>query len=150
MTLLKIISIFIIFLFLKMSTVTESVEVFENIGDNVVEFESKEEFDRYYKKNKEMIDNMKTRGLNRKFIIQGFKIGRKKGNIILYPLSLNKKESEKKEDSPTNNCNPEQQNNVSSADDLIEEWDQIREDVYNKLNNLHQRIMNLEKIINQM
>ena len=28
---------------------TETVEVFENIGDNIIEFETKEEFDRYYR-----------------------------------------------------------------------------------------------------
>lgn len=72
----------------------DSIKVFENIGDNVLSFETKEDFMRYYNKNQNMIDNMSTRGLNRKFKIDGFKIGRLQGKIILYPL----KETETKSD----------------------------------------------------
>lgn len=119
---------------------TETVEVFENIGDNIIEFETKEEFDRYYKKNKEFIDNMKTRGLNRKFIIKGFKIGRKKGNILLYPI-----------DKKINACKQE----INTNDDKIiansenesinlNELEEIQTDIYIRLNNLHQRLLRIE------
>ena len=72
----------------------DSIKVFENIGDNVLGFETKEDFMRYYNKNKESIDAMSTRGLNRKFKIDGFKIGRLKGEIILYPLKETETKSE--------------------------------------------------------
>lgn len=67
---------------------TEDVNIFENIGDNPINFETKEEFIRYYNKNKSMIDSMKTRGLNRKYKIEGYKIGRKNNIITLYPNNI--------------------------------------------------------------
>lgn len=73
---------------------SESIKVFENIGDNVLSFETKEDFMRHYNKNKESIDSMSTRGLNRKYHIDGFKIGRLKGEIILYPLKENETKSD--------------------------------------------------------
>ena len=76
---------------------TDSIKVFENIGDNVVKFETKEDFMRYYNKNQESIDAMSTRGLNRKFKIDGFKIGRLKGKIILYHLKENEYKAEQTE-----------------------------------------------------
>ena len=66
---------------------SETVPIFQNLSDNVITFETKEEFDRYYNKNKELIDSMKTRGINKKYAITGYKIGRQKGNIILYPIN---------------------------------------------------------------
>lgn len=68
---------------------SEDVIVFENIGDNPITFETKEDFIRYYTKNKTTIDQIKTRGLNRKFKIDGFKIGRQKGTIVLFPQAKN-------------------------------------------------------------
>lgn len=72
----------------------DSIKVFENIGDNVLSFETKEDFMRYYNKNQNTIDSMSTRGLNRKFKISGFKIGRLQGKIILYPLKETETKSE--------------------------------------------------------
>ena len=112
----------------------ETIEVFENIGDNVIEFETKEEFDRYYKKNKEFIDNMKTRGLNRKFIIHGFRIGRKKGNIILYPTEVKNKDM--------TNSN---EDTVTNSEINLDELYQIQEDIYKKLDNLNQRLIRIEQ-----
>lgn len=112
----------------------ETIEVFENIGDNVIEFETKEEFDRYYKKNKEFIDNMKTRGLNRKFIIHGFRIGRKKGNIILYPTEIKNKDQSKSDEET-----------VTNSEINLDELYQIQEDIYKKLDNLNQRLIRIEQ-----
>lgn len=127
----------ILYLFFYHKMSTETVEVFENIGDNIIEFETKEEFDRYYKKNKEFIDNMKTRGLNRKFIIKGFKIGRKKGNILLYPIDKKIKQ-DIQEISDKNVV--ETENNSLNLDELEE----IQTDIYKRLNNLHQRLLIIE------
>lgn len=88
----KFIELFIKFLHIKY--MEDSIKVFENIGDNIITFETKEDFMRYYNKNQKTIDAMSTRGLNRKFKIDGFKIGRLQGKIILYPL----KETETKSD----------------------------------------------------
>ena len=39
----------------------------------------------YYETHKKEIDEMKTRGLNVKFRINGYHIGRKEGKLILFP-----------------------------------------------------------------
>ena len=77
---------------------TEDMIVYEKLSSNPIKFESTDEFMRYYYKNKDMIDNMKTRGMNRKFIIDGYKIGRKEGKIILYPNQQIIQPIEEKED----------------------------------------------------
>lgn len=122
----------------------ETIEVFENIGDNVIEFETKEEFDRYYKKNKEFIDNMKTRGLNRKFIIHGFRIGRKKGNIILYPTEIKNKDQSKSDDAYGSGNNVAEET-VTNSEINLDELYQIQEDIYKKLDNLNQRLIRIEQ-----
>lgn len=69
-------------------SISNEIRVFENISDNPISFETKEDFNRYYERNKETVDAYSTRGLNKKFIITGYRIGRKKGEIILYPVQL--------------------------------------------------------------
>ena len=64
---------------------SDSIKVFNNLSDENLHFESKEEFDRYYKKNKETIDKMSTRALNRKISIDGYKLGRLKKELTLFP-----------------------------------------------------------------
>ena len=61
-----------------------SIKVFNNISEDRLHFESKEEFIRYYNKNKETIDKMSTRGLNMKISIEGYKIGRLKKELTLF------------------------------------------------------------------
>lgn len=67
-------------------TDTNEIRVFANIGDDPITFETVQDFNLHYNRNKKLIDSFSTRGLNRKFIIPGYKIGRKKGEIILYPI----------------------------------------------------------------
>ena len=64
----------------------DSIKTYENLSDNVQSFDSKEQFMRYYDKNKEAIDAMHTRGINTKFKINGFKIGRKNKELIFYSV----------------------------------------------------------------
>ena len=64
---------------------SDSIKIFQNLSDDVIEFESKEQFMNYYERNKKEIDEMKTRGINVKFKIPGYKIGRKNNNLILIP-----------------------------------------------------------------
>ena len=86
-----------LFKFFNIKYMEDSIKVFENIGDNIVPFETKEDFMRYYNKNQNTIDAMSTRGLNRKFKIDGFKIGRLQGKIILYPLKESERKAEQSE-----------------------------------------------------
>ena len=75
---------------------SESIKVFQNLYDEVIEFESKEQFMNYYERNKSKIDAMKTRGINVKFKIPGYRIGRKQNQILLFPTE--KKEDDEKEE----------------------------------------------------
>ena len=74
-------------------SISNEIRVFENISDNPISFETKEDFNRYYERNKETVDAFSTRGLNKKYIITGYRIGRKKGEIILYPVPIPRSQS---------------------------------------------------------
>ena len=65
---------------------SNDVTVFANLCDNVIELDTVDDFNNYYKLNKAEIDKISTRGLNQKYKIAGHKIGRLKGQIMLYPL----------------------------------------------------------------
>ena len=47
-------------------------------------FETKEDFDKFYELNKNEIDVMSSIALNKKFLINGFRIGRRKNNMDIY------------------------------------------------------------------
>lgn len=100
------------------------VKVFTNLCDDVIEFETVEDFDNYYRKNKELVDNLSTRGLNQKFKIKGHHIGRLKNVITLYPL----KQSKVKEN--------DVQTTSSNEENLI---------INEKLNSLNNRLKNIEE-----
>ena len=76
-------------------TQSDKIEVYENISDNVRKFNNKEEFMSYYENHKSEIDSMKTRGLNMKYTIPGFKIGKRANKITLYPIKDKIKEDKK-------------------------------------------------------
>ena len=61
------------------------MSIYKKASDNVKTFDNGEEFLKYYEKNKETIDEIPTRGLNLKYKIKGFKIGRRDNKIILWP-----------------------------------------------------------------
>ena len=63
------------------------MSVYKKISDDCRTFNSESDFLKYYEKNKETIDEINTRALNLKFKINGYKIGRKEGKIILYPIN---------------------------------------------------------------
>ena len=104
---------------------TSDVKVFANLYDDIIHFDSKEEFNRYYAKNKEAIDKMATRGLNVKFKINGFKIGRSKGELILYPIK-------------------DSTEFVETTQDSVDETGLT---CHQKLNNLNSRLKNIENIL---
>ena len=105
---------------------TSQVKLFKNLCDDVIEFETVEDFDNYYRKNKEMIDKISTRGLNQKFKIKNHHIGRLKNEITLYPL----KQSKVKD------------NNIQSSLDIADESGLT---LHQKLNQLQNRIKNLDE-----
>lgn len=111
-----------------------SIKVFQNIGDNIICFDTKEDFMKHYNKNKETIDGMSTRGLNVKYKIEGFKIGRSKGEIILYPLKESKSKSDSESDlnMQQTQTQPEVKNKLS-----IEE----------KLDYINRRIKKIEEML---
>ena len=63
------------------------MSVYKKISDDCRIFNSDSDFLKYYEKNKETIDEINTRALNLKYKINGFRIGRKEGKIILYPIN---------------------------------------------------------------
>ena len=62
------------------------MSIYKKQSDDVKTFDSAEEFLKYYDNNRKDIDNTHTRSLNLKFKINGHHLGRKGGNLILYPL----------------------------------------------------------------
>ena len=71
-----------------------SIKVIENMSDNQECFDSKEDFIKYYNINKTKIDEISTRGLNRIYIIDGYKLGRKEGQLIFIPTIQKQIENE--------------------------------------------------------
>lgn len=78
------------------------MSVYKKISDDCRTFESDSDFLKYYEKNRETIDEINTRALNLKFKINGFKIGRKEGKIILYPINNVVSKVNSNEDSDVN------------------------------------------------
>ena len=66
---------------------SELIRTYQNLWEDTREFDNKREFLSYYETHKKEIDEMKTRGLNVKFHISGYKIGRKQNKLILYPTN---------------------------------------------------------------
>lgn len=60
-----------------------TARVIENKRDNVIEHGSKADFITYLSENYEAMKDEPTRGLNIRHKIPGYKIGRKKGKIVL-------------------------------------------------------------------
>lgn len=65
-----------------------SVEVVKRICEDVKEFDKKEDFIKYYELNQNVLKDVSTCMLNKKFKIKGYHIGRKQGQIQLIPLDL--------------------------------------------------------------
>lgn len=97
----------------------------------VVEFETKQDFNDYYKEHQKELDELKTKELNNKFKVVGHKIIRNKGKIAFRKIKsqdeLIKNSSDTDNSQNDNsNINKEQKN-----DDIIN----ILKDLKTKLNN---------------
>lgn len=117
---------------------TDGVKVYNKLSDNLVEFDSKEEFNKYYQTHRDEIDNMATRGLNLKYRVNGYKIGRKGGKIVLYPIkNQNYTDIAVSREIPQDiREEPLPKKSGMSIDD--------------KLNNLNQRMKQVENAINEI
>ena len=65
-----------------------SIGIVKRASDDVKEFQNKEDFINYYETHKNEIDKQSTCILNKKFKIDGFHLGREKGQLKLIPLNL--------------------------------------------------------------
>ena len=74
------------------------MSIYKKQSEDSKTFESAEEFLKYYENNKKDIDALHTRSLNLKFKINGHTIGRKQGEIILYPKKSEQTESPQEND----------------------------------------------------
>lgn len=74
------------------------MSIYKRQSDNVKNFDSPQDFLKYYEKNKDEIDEVKTRSLNLKYKIKDHHIGRKQNKLILYPTNLKNINSEENED----------------------------------------------------
>ena len=63
----------------------------------VIEFETKQDFNDYYKEHQKELDELKTKELNDKFKIEGFKIIRNKGKIAFRKIKETKTKNESSE-----------------------------------------------------
>ena len=107
------------------------VKVFKNLCDDIIEFETVDEFNNYYKINKAEIDKLSTRGINQKYKVKNHRIGREKGAITLFPL----KQSSNIQHTPQPASDVVDENGIST---------------HEKLNRLNSRLKNIENILNQL
>ena len=131
-----------------------SIKVFDKLSDNVVSFDNKEDFMKYYGIHKEEIDLQPTRGLNLKYQIKGYKIGRKAGNVVLYPVrgQTVSQPPVSKEDVPEESPKavtsaPPPQTHVQQPAPAPSANTMSIED---KLNNLNKRLKQVEQAINEI
>ena len=87
------------------------IKIIEPIKHYIKEFNSPEEFNLWYSKNKDEIDSETTHMLNKKYHINGYRITKIKGILML------------KSDVPTK----EKQDNISEIDNLKNEIENLRE-----------------------
>lgn len=101
----------------------------------IVEFETKQDFNDYYKEHKEELDELKTKELNNKFKVIGHKIIRNKGKIAFRKIKETKNSSESE--------NSEIQKTVS---DILNEVNNKCDNSFQK--NMYDILINLKQKLN--
>lgn len=148
---------------------TKNIKVFDRLSDNAIDFETKEEFTKYYNTHREEIDEQPTRGLNLKYHIKGYKIGRKGGNVVLYPVrteNVSQHVTQTQTPVQTNvQTNVQQQPlaQIQQQQPLAQEpvQQQVQQQtpvqssgqgmsIEDKVNNLNQRLKQVEKAVNEI
>ena len=129
------------------------MSIYKKISDNSKQFDTPEEFLKFYEKNKDTIDDTNTRALNLKYKIINHRIGRKDGKIIIYPVSTlkiidltPKQESIDNQQSSSLNRTADLSIELKKEiDSLKRELDKQRDDI-NKLIHAYQQII---EVLNQ-
>lgn len=67
---------------------SQSVEVIKPLWEDTKEFDTTNDFTKFYELNKSELDKQSTCALNKRYKIKGYHIGRKKGELKLIPLNL--------------------------------------------------------------
>lgn len=93
----------------------------------VLEFETKQDFNNYYKEHQQELDELKTKELNNKFKVVGHKIIRNKGKITFRRI----KETKNSSDSDNSELNINNEQKKDNKNDIIN----ILNDIKTKLNN---------------
>lgn len=92
------------------------IKTFKNLYETTLTFNNLDEFKAYYEIHKNEIDKIPTRGLNIKYYIPGYRVGRNKGEMTFF-----------KTDAPTKNKVLEKK-----MDDMNSKIDMLNEN-FNKL-----------------
>ena len=102
------------------------MSIYKKQSEDPMNFDSAQDFLKYYNNNQKELDSIHTRSLNLKYKINGHTIGRKQGKLILYPAK--------------NNVNDDNENEVSLEEkynklkdvvlELIKEIDLIKQHIH--------------------
>ena len=71
-----------------MAQISQSIEIIKPITEDTREFKDSSDFIKFYELNKAELDKLSTCALNKKYKINGYHLGRKKGELKLIPLNL--------------------------------------------------------------
>lgn len=94
------------------------IKVLEPVKNVIKEFDTPDEFNMYYMKNKDEIDKLTTHKLNKMFKIEGYRITRIQGTLMLRTDYAAKKRLDKRE---------EMKELSDRIDELQSEYDEIKD-----------------------
>ena len=101
-----------------------NIKLHKNYSDNPTEFESIDDFNNFYKINKADIDKLSTHAINLKYKVKNHRFGRKKGQLILFPLK--------------------------QVDQPIQHLDSTGLTIDEKLNRLNERLKKIESLMSSL
>lgn len=104
------------------------IKVLEPVKNVIKEFDTPDEFNIYYMKNKDEIDKLTTHKLNKMFKIDGYRITRIQGTLMLRTDYAAKKRLNKLEIRKESGSNePEMKELSDRIDELQSEYDEIKD-----------------------
>jgi hypothetical protein len=112
--------------------ITSSVKVNEPITKPIKEFETPEDFMKFYSKHTDEINATNTIMLNKKYNIEGYHIGRRKGEIVLNKWCGYNKYYVRK----TSDVSSGSSDRITVLEEKVEQLTTIVNEIINKFNNL--------------
>jgi predicted nucleic-acid-binding Zn-ribbon protein len=106
------------------------LKVIEPVSKPIKEFQTVEDFNKYYSKHTDEINAINTMMLNKMFRIEGYHIGRKKGILVLNKWCGYNKYYTKKE-STEGSCD-----RVTVLEEKVEQLTTVINEIINRINNL--------------